>query len=90
MPVAKGVVPAAGCVTGPPPGLWLCHAVCGVRGPSPSLRLASLTTRPQLRVRVVKDRDPEGGVKDRWWWAVGDQCGGVTRGPEREGEQGER
>ena len=67
-------MPAAGCATVPPPGLWLCHAVCVETGPSPSLRLASLTTRPQLRVRVVKDRDPEGGVEDsgggRWGTSV--------------------
>jgi hypothetical protein len=42
-------------------GLWLGRGVCVGMGPSPALRLASLTTRPQLRVRVVKDRDPVGG-----------------------------
>lgn len=51
-------------------GLWLYHWGCVVPDPSPALRLASLTTRPQLRVRVVKDRDPERGMEDRamvWW-----------------------
>jgi hypothetical protein len=79
LPVARNVAPAAGCATGPPPGLWLCDWVCGITGPSPSLRLASLTTRQQLRVRVVKDRDPVGGgvggvvggPGPGWWWTSG-------------------
>jgi hypothetical protein len=73
----------AGCATGPPPGLWLCQRVCAVWGPSPSLRLASLTTRPQLRVRVVKYRDLKVGWEDSVWLVVGDQGGGVTRGDQR-------
>jgi hypothetical protein len=50
-------------------GLWLGRGVCVGMGPSPALRLASLTTRPQLRVQVVKDRDPVGGCD--WWWLGG-------------------
>jgi hypothetical protein len=79
LPVAGCVV--AGVVPGSrsPGGLWLGQGVCGVRGPSPSLRLASLTTRPLLRVWVVKDRDPVGGGDGGvvggpgpgWWWTRG-------------------
>lgn len=68
-------------------GLWLYYWGCVVADPSPALRLASLTTRPQLRVRVVKDRDPERGMKGQGDGvvAVGDQSDWVTKngGPER-------